>query len=489
MKEIGRNFAGLHNWQVARSRPVPLFRQVYLQIRSAILAQTLKPGTRLPSTRELATQLSVSRSAVVAAFDQLIAEGYVGGKTGSGTYVAADLFENSAAQKAGLRKAKAPSRDVFVGDLVDVTARNDSRPFNLGRTLIDSRTHNTWRKLTARAFRSIDPVHLGYSDPRGLPALRQAVSDYLRVARGVRCDPDQIVITTGTQHAVDLVIRVLDLAGEKVWVEDPGYPLTVRALVAAGVTAHPVPVDEHGIDVRAGIAKAKAARAVFITPSHQFPTGVVLSMSRRLALLGWARESGSWIVEDDYSSEFRYGGRPLAALQGLDDAERVIYVGTLNKALFPGLRLGYAVVPNALLPQFVRTRYLADRQPASLHQAITADFMEDGHFAAHIRRMRAVYAAQRDLLVKSLRRRVSAYARVDPPDQGMHLVLYLNKGLSDVAIQRAALEQRVVTRAMSELYLAAPPRSALMLGFSGHPPSSIPAAVARLADVIEDAAE
>lgn len=488
MKEIGRNFSGLHPWHVSRSRPIPLFRQIYLEIRSAILAQALKPGTRLPSTRELASQLSVSRSAVVAAFDQLIAEGYIGGKTGSGTYVAADLFQNSAAQKAGLRKTAPASRDVFVGDLVDVTARNDERPFNLGRTLIDARTHSVWRKLTARAFRTIDPVHLGYSDPRGLPALRQAVSDYLGVARGVRCDPDQIVITTGTQHAVDLVIRVLKLAGEKVWVEDPGYPLTVRALVAAGATAHPVPVDEHGIDVRAGIAKAKSARAVFITPSHQFPTGVVLSMARRLALLDWARSSRSWIIEDDYSSEFRYGGRPLAALQGLDDAERVIYVGTLNKALFPGLRLGYAVVPNALLAEFVRTRYLADRQPASLHQSITAGFIEDGHFAAHIRRMRTVYAAQRDLLVRSLRRRLSDLAKVDAPDQGMHLVLYLNQGLSDVAIQRAAFAQRVVTRAMSQLYLAAPPRSALMLGFSGHPSSAIPSAVGRLAQVIQDAA-
>jgi GntR family transcriptional regulator/MocR family aminotransferase len=488
MKQPGRSFADLNDWQVVRHSPTPLFRQVYLQIRSAILSQTLKPGTKLPSTRELAAQLSVSRSAVVAAFDQLIAEGYVGGKTGSGTYVAAGLFQSRAVQKAGFRKAKPASLDVFVGDLVDVTARNDSRPFNLGRTLIDARTHSAWRKLTARAFRAIDPVHLGYSDPRGLPALRQAVSDYLRVARGVRCDADQVVITTGTQHAVDLVIRVLKLAGEKVWVEDPGYPLTVRALVAAGAVAHPVPVDEHGIDVRAGIARARSARAVFITPSHQFPTGVVLSMSRRLALLAWARESKSWIVEDDYSSEFRYGGRPLAALQGLDDAERVIYVGTLNKALFPGLRLGYAVVPATLLPAFVRTRYLADRQPSSLHQGITADFMEDGHFAAHIRRMRAVYAGQRDLLVKSLRRRLADYATVEPPDQGMHLVLHLTKGLSDVAIQRAAFGQRVVTRAMSELYLAAPPRSALMLGFSGHPPSSIPSAVARLAEVIEAAA-
>ena len=290
MKQPGRSFADLNDWQVVRHSPTPLFRQVYLQIRSAILSQTLKPGTKLPSTRELAAQLSVSRSAVVAAFDQLIAEGYVGGKTGSGTYVAADLFQSRAAQKAGFRKAKPTSLDVFVGDLVDVTARNDSRPFNLGRTLIDARTHSAWRKLTARAFRAIDPVHLGYSDPRGLPALRQAVSDYLRVARGVRCDADQVVITTGTQHAVDLVIRVLKLAGEKVWVEDPGYPLTARALVAAGAVAHPVPVDEHGIDVRTGIARARSARAVFITPSHQFPTGVVLSMSRRLALLAWARE-------------------------------------------------------------------------------------------------------------------------------------------------------------------------------------------------------
>ena len=484
MKEIGRSFAGLHNWQVARSRPVPLFRQVYLQIRSAILAQTLKPGTRLPSTRELALQLSVSRSAVVAAFDQLIAEGYVGGKTGSGTYVAADLFENSAAQKAGLRRTKPASRDVFVGDLVDVTARNDSRPFNLGRTLIDARTHNTWRKLTARTFRSIDPVHLGYSDPRGLPALRQAVSDYLRVARGVRCEADQIVITTGTQHTVDLVIRVLDLAGEKVWVEDPGYPLTVRALVAAGVTAHPVPVDEHGIDVRAGIAKARSARAVFITPSHQFPTGVVLSMARRLELLNWAREAKAWIVEDDYASEFRYGGRALASLQGLDESERVIYVGTLNKALFPGLRLGYAVVPPALLKGFITARYLADRQSSSLAQAVVADFVEEGHFAAHLRRMRLQYKDQRDTLVAALRERLEGDITVDPPDQGMHLVAYLRRGLKDVAIERAARERGVIVRAMSRLYVDASPRSALVMGFSGFPRQMIPPAVERLARVI-----
>jgi GntR family transcriptional regulator/MocR family aminotransferase len=220
---------------------------------------------------------------------------------------------------------------------------------------------------------------------------------------------------------------------------------------------------------------------VFVTPSHQFPTGVVLSMTRRLELLNWAREAKAWIVEDDYASEFRYGGRALASLQGLDDRERVIYVGTLNKALFPGLRLGYAVVPPALLKAFITARYLIDRQPSSLAQAVVADFIEEGHFAAHLRRMRLQYKDQRDVLVAALRHRLVDEMTVDPPDQGMHLVAYLRRGLSDVAIERAARDHGVIVGAMSRLYTAAPPRSALVMGFSGYPRPLIPPAVARLA--------
>jgi GntR family transcriptional regulator/MocR family aminotransferase len=220
---------------------------------------------------------------------------------------------------------------------------------------------------------------------------------------------------------------------------------------------------------------------VFITPSHQFPMGVPLSMARRLELLAWARDSGAWIVEDDYASEFRYGGRPLASLQGLDDAERVIYIGTLNKALFPGLRLGYAVVPRPLLRAFVNMRSLIDRQPSTLHQAVVAAFMEEGHFAAHIRRMREMYRGQRDTLVAALRRRLGSELTVEPPDQGMHLAACLRRGLSDVAIARAAREHGIVVHAMSRLYVEATPQSGLLLGFSGYPQQTIAPAVARLA--------
>jgi GntR family transcriptional regulator/MocR family aminotransferase len=490
VKERRRSWANLYAWQLDRAGGAPLFRQVYLQIRSAILSQRLRPGTKLPSTRGLASQLSVSRSAVVSAYEQLLAEGYASGKVGSGTYVSSDLPEPIEGRRP---KRGRPSAGVAgpiamaaspVADFVDVTAQGDARPFNLGRTLVDARTMAMWRKLGARAFRSLDHRHFGYSDPRGLPEFRRAICDYLKAARAVVCDPEQIVVTAGTQQAIDLVIRVLHQGEPQAWVEDPGYSLTRQALLAAGVKTHPIPVDGQGMDVGFGIRSAAKARMVFVTPSHQFPTGVVLSMARRLELLAFAREAKAWIIEDDYASEFRYGGRALASLQGLDESERVIYVGTLNKALFPGLRLGYAVVPRALLRAFIAARYLADRQPSSLCQVVVADFIEEGHFAAHLRRMRLLYRDQRDVLVAALRLRLGEEMTVDPPDQGMHLVAHLRPDLKDVAIERAARDHGVVVRAMSGLHIAAPPRSALVLGFSGYPRQLIAPAVERLVEAV-----
>ena len=484
-----QGWANLYAFRVDRQGDTPLFRQIYAQMRAAILSRALRAGAKLPSSRELAVRLSVSRTAVVAAYEQLLAEGYVTGKTGAGTYIAADLPEPFArtpprqkkrAPPAG--KAAAPSTQP-VREVMDVTVHGDNRPFNPGRTLVDARTAELWRKLTARSLRSFNVEHLGYSDPQGMIALRSHVCDYLRAARAVRCDPEQVVITAGTQQAVDIVIRILGGPDKDVWVEDPGYPLTHAALLAAGATVHPVPVDDKGINVKAGKRLASHARAAFVTPSHQFPTGVQLAMPRRLELLAWAREAGAWIVEDDYASEFRYGGRPLASLQGLDDGERVIYIGTLNKALFPGLRLGYAVLPPSLVRAFVTARYLMDRQPSTLCQAVVADFMAEGHFATHIRRMRAAYQDQRDTLVAALRRRLGDHLTVDPPDQGMHLVAFLRRGLSDRVIERAAREQGVIVRAMSRMYVAAPARSALMFGFSGYPRQTIGPAVGRLAKV------
>jgi len=481
--------ADLCSFELIRTEGTPLFRQLYLQLRAAILSRRLRPGTKLPSTRELASQLGVSRSAVVATYEQLLAEGYTSGRHGSGTYVSPDLPEPiDGNPRRGSKPAAAntsTAKPQSIGDFIDVTAQSDERPFNLGRTLLDARTIELWRKLSARTFRTLSPTHFGYSDPRGTIELRKAICDYLQAARAVRCDPDQIVVTAGTQQAIDIVIRILPNRDKEVWVEDPGYPLTREALRAAGATVRPIPVDGQGIDVRAGIAAAPNARAVFVTPSHQFPTGVVLSMARRLELLAWARAKRAWIVEDDYASEFRYGGRPLASLQGLDEGERVIYVGTLNKALFPGLRLGYAVVPRELLRAFVAARYLMDRQPSTISQAVVAAFMEQGHFAAHIRRMRLLYRDQRDELVAALNRRLGADLTVTAPDQGMHLVAFTRRGLSDIAIERASRERGVIVRAMSRLYVAAPPRSALVLGFSGHPRPTIIPAVERLAQAVE----
>jgi GntR family transcriptional regulator / MocR family aminotransferase len=483
-----QSWAELFAYQVDRAGDVPLFRQIYLQVRSAILSGALRPRTKLPSTRKLSQRLVVSRSAVVAAYEQLLAEGYVVGRIGAGTYIASDLpeaFNRTPQRGKKIRVASSKLTTRPIGDLVDVTLQSDERPFNLGRTLVDGRTVELWRKLSARTLRSFGSEHLGYGDPRGMIELRRTVCDYLRAARAVRCEPEQIVITAGTQQALDIVIRILPQLDREVWVEDPGYPLTRHALVAAGAKVRPIPVDQFGINVDEGIRRAPKAQAVFVTPSHQFPKGVVLSMARRLELLAWARAAGAFIVEDDYASEFRYGGRPLASLQGLDDAERVIYIGTLNKALFPGLRLGYAVVPPALLRNFVAARYLMDRQPSSLCQAVAAAFMEEGHLAGHIRRMRELYRGQRDTLVAALRDRLGTDLIVDPPDQGMHLVAYTRRGLSDVAIERAARQQGVVVRAMSRLYVEAPARSALMMGFSGYLRQTIAPAIGRLAQSLD----
>ena len=430
---------------------------------------------------------------MVAAYEQLLAEGYLTARHGSGTYVSADLsepIEGRPLAVASERQAnsRAEKVDIQDGDDTAAPAHTDARAFNTGRTLVDARTAEVWRRLISRAARSLGPRDLGYADPRGSPELRAAISDYLRAARAVRCGPDQVIVTAGTQHAIDLATRVLLRPGDEAWIEDPGYPLTRQALAASGVVARAVPVDAQGLDVAAGTRTAPQARAAFVTPSHQYPTGVVLSMTRRLDLLAWARERGAWVIEDDYASEFRYSGRPLASLQGLDGGERAVYVGTLNKALFPGLRLGYAVVPPSLVGTFARARDLMDRQPPGLLQAVTAEFMRQGHLAAHIRRMRLQYRAQRDTLAEALERLAGDLLDVNVPDQGMHLVAYLRSSLSDVSVEQAALRAGVVVRAVSRLYVGAAPRSGLMLGFSGYPRGVILPAVTRLAEVVRIAA-
>ncbi len=486
MKRV--DWADLHGWSVEREASTPLFRQLYLQVRAAIAAQRVRPGTRLPSTRLLASRLGVARASVVAAYEELLAEGYVTGRTGSGTYVSEALPApvgdgRRASRPHALREAPLPEHARVFESLLPQRGPAVPAPFATGRTTVDNRTLEAWRRISHRALRDFSPVHLGYTDPAGLPELRAVLCDYLQAARAVRCDPEQIVITNGTQQAIDLAIRVLLRRGDDVWLEDPCYLLTHGALVAAGMRVRPIPVDGEGIDVRAGRRLAPRARAAYVTPSHQYPLGVTLSMPRRLALLEWAQATGAWIIEDDYDSVFRFEGRPLASLQGLDESARVIYAGSLNKVLFPGLRMGYAVVPRALLPAYVNLRNLTDRHPASFNQTVLAQFMAEGHFAAHLRRTRLAYQAARDALTRALARGAGDVLTFSPPEQGMHGVAYLRAGHSDAALVAGAQREGLATRALSRTYLQAPPRQGLILGFSGYSPAALTRAAGRLAQV------
>ena len=372
-----RGWADLYAWQLDRASRTPLTRQIYMQVRSAVLSGALHPGTRVPSSRAMASKLGVARASVVLAYEHLLAEGYVESRS-TGTFIAGDLTGLVSRRRGAPRATKraVPTLAQTFSDFERSAVQSDARPFNTGRTLIDARTAETWRSLTHRAVRRLGANDLGYTDPAGLADLRGNICDYLRAARAVRCEPEQIVVTAGTQQAIDIAIRVLVAPGDEVWVEDPGYPLTHAQLLLAKARPRPIPVDAQGLVVDVGLQTAPRARAAFVTPSHQFPTGVALSMARRLELLAWARQSGAFIVEDDYTSEFRYSGPPPASLQGLDDTEQVIYVGTQGAISGSAhrLRRGAARVAAG----FCR-RALSHRSP-------TCDAAASGRFRVHATR-------------------------------------------------------------------------------------------------------
>ena len=465
----------------------PLFQQIYLMLRTAIISGTLAPGSRLPSTRQLADRLGVSRTSVLTAYEQLIAEGYVAGQAGSGTYVSQDVPQAIAAapppetkpQRNARRKLSAAG-ERYLNLASDLSVVQHSA-FGTGCCSIDAVTVEAWRRISAQEMRRFNPVNLGYAHPAGEYDLRNEVAQYLRAARAVQCSPEQVVILSGAQQAIDLSLRVLIDPGDQVWIEDPSYFATRAALVAAGARLVPVPVDGEGLAVQTGLARAPKARAAYVTPSHQFPTGSVMAMSRRLELIAWAAQNGSWIIEDDYDSEFRYVGRPLASLQGLDRDGCVIYVGTLSKILFPGIRLGFAVLPHSLIPAFTAARFLADRQPPTPHQMIVAEFMRQGFLTSHIRRMRQRYREARDVVVESIRRELGDLVEIEEPECGIQLVMHFRDAISDLDVAAEARRDGVVTKPVSPLYLEAPARSGLVLGYSGFDPHQLRSAAVRLA--------
>jgi GntR family transcriptional regulator/MocR family aminotransferase len=481
---------------------VPLHRQLYDGLRQAILGRRLAPGARLPSSRTLAAELGLSRNTVLAALDQLMSEGYVAGRGGSGTFVASALPDTAPLRSgpalpgpAGKTPPDALSRrgQGLTGGLAGSAARpvrpaaSSSIPvaFAPGVPALDGFPVDLWARLLARHWRRPPAALALGGDPAGHAPLRAAIADHLRRVRAVECGADQVIVLSGIRQAVDLTVRLLLDPGDSVWLEEPGFAGIRAVLAAADLKVVPVPVDEEGLDVAAGARSAPNARLACVAPSHQDPLGVVMSLRRRLDLLAWARDSRAWVIEDDYHSEYRYAGRPLAAMQGLDRDGRVIYVGTFSKVMFPSLRVGYLVAPPALVDAFKAARGTLDDHAPMTPQPALADFIAEGHYAAHLRRMRRLYQARQQALLGAASRHFSGLLEVAPDEAGMHLVASLAPALAtrmdDTTAASRAAAAGIATTALSGFYMGAARRQGLLLGYAAVDEGAIEAAAKRLA--------
>ncbi|WP_092006129.1 PLP-dependent aminotransferase family protein [Polaromonas sp. OV174] len=460
----------------------PLNRGLYECLRSAIQDGSLAPATRLPPSRDLAAELGLSRNTVMYAYEQLLAEGYVHARTGSGTFVAAtapESYLNATAAAAAEQRPSAMSGLSPRGLLLLANASASPRQwgaFMPGVPDVTRFPHRRYAQIAARLWRRPPPEWLSYGHGGGLPALREAVANHLRVARSVRCDADQVLITEGIHQAIDLVVKLLGSSGEQAWVEEPSYWGIRGILQVSDMRVVPMPVDEEGLMLPNGEAgrDAPAPRFVFVTPSHQYPLGAVMSLKRRRALLEFAHRNGSWIVEDDYDSEFRFSGQPIPSLQGLEPDAPVIYVGTFSKTLYPGLRMGYLVLPRALAGAFQTAHSDIYRSGHLMTQATIAEFMQAGDYAAHIRRMRLLYAKRRAILAGLVERYLGPAALHEHgSNAGLHLVLRLPDDSDDVAIAEAARQRGIIVRPLSRYFIGSSVQRGLLLGYACVPEEAI----------------
>jgi len=476
-----------------RGRPESLQTQIFTQVRAAILTGRLAPGTRLPATRTLALELGVSRNTVLCAFNRLLAEGYLEGKAGSGTLVSSILPEDLLNTR---KTARISQRSLVPAGKLSNLSRHLSamntrnrhydqglRAFRPGLPDLEQFPFQRWSRIIARFWRHPPRDLLLSGDLGGYLPLRESIADYLGALRGLRCSARQIMITSGAQQALDLIARLVIDPGDNVWVENPGYGGLNSTLMAAGAKVNHISVDDDGLSVLEGRKIAPNAVLAAITPSHQYPLGVTMSLTRRLELLDWAGENKSWILEDDYDSEFRYHGKPLSALQGLDESGRVIYVGTFSKVLFPSLRLGYVVLPESLAEPFSKMRASIDDHPALALQPALHAFIEDGHFTSHIRKLRKLYAERQEILLATLKSRAKGLLSAAPHEAGMHLVAKLDPALrfSDKDAARSAAIAGLVTPALSGFYQGADHKQGLILGYAGLSEPEINRGVSRLA--------
>ncbi len=447
----------------------PLFRQVYLGLRQTVLSGAFSAGDRLPSTRDLAEQLGISRTVVLLAYDHLLAEGFVVGRGGSGTYVSEGLGGSVAEREkrsAKLRLSRFGS--AATGAMASVDSPRRPSPvlrydFAYGRSDIETFPFAIWRRLLLRHARGAAVGEFDYGPAVGSQVLREAICAHLRRSRAVVCDPSEVIVVNGSQQALDLVARVLIERGDRVAIEDPHYNGTREVLRAAGARLQPVPVDREGLNPA---QLPEYASLVFVTPSHQFPTGAILPLSRRLALLEWARLKNSVIVEDDYDGEFHYEGRPLESLQGLDPEGRIVYIGTFSRTVFPALRIGYLIVPKSLAAAFTAAKWLNDLHSATLEQETLAEFITSGMYERHLRRLRRRNAGRREALLHVIRKHFGERVEVTGDGSGAHVVLWPRKRVSENAVIAHAASRGVGIYGISHCFLRRSSRPGFMLGYS-----------------------
>lgn len=476
----------------------PAYRQIYRSLRSAILSGKLPVGSPLPATRTIAKQLGVSRNIVLMAYRHLLIEGYAGARTGSGTYVSHEISRaKPSPSKLGntwTEASIAPRLSAYATRLAGQTLLTHAVPqaamqydFRYGVPMTDAFPLNVWARLVAAQARLTSASSLGYGPPEGQTPLREAIAHYLCRSRAVSCDPDQVIVVNGSQQAFDLVARVLINPRDRVVIEEPQYPGAREAFLGAGARLIAVPVDHEGLEVAKLGRAAHSARLVSVTPSHQFPTGVVMSLARRVALLSWAEERSAYVVEDDYESEYRYEHRPVEAIQGLDRAGRVIYIGTFSKVLFPALRLGYLVLPGPLVQPFRSAKWLADRHTASFPQGILTQFIREGHFERHLRRARALLAGRQAALLGAIRTHLGDQVDVSGASAGLHILMWIrgmHPGAALTALIGRAAKAGVGIYPVTPYYMRPPRRAGLLLGYAGLNEEQIRAGIERLAGVL-----
>ncbi len=496
-----------------------LQQQLFTQLREMVLSGRLQSGERLPSTRALGKELACSRNTVLGAFDQLLAEGYLEGVSGSGTYISKDLPDDIGGIPVRSTAYSHPNLEIKPRGLSqrgeqlaimqkEKRAHKNYPTFSPGMTDVESFPFPLWARSLSRTWRYPKDDLLRNPDPCGYIPLRKEIADYLRVARGIKCDWQQIMITSGARQATDFMARILLDSGDTAWFEEPGYPGLKGPLHSAGIEMAYVPDDEEGLSVEAGRAMAKNARMAVVSPSHQYPQGVVMSLRRRLELLDWAEENNAWILEDDYESEFRFSGKPISSLQGLEaerrehlqeghlqeghiqGASRVVYLGSISKVLFHVLRLGYLVVPEHLVDAVSSARMLMDERSSLLAQPALADFMAEGHFSSHIRRMRKVYAQRQQMFAEGIERYLSDYLVINPNIAGLHITAYMTDAVccktTDRDVVAEADKVKISASPLSLFYndkMSA--RQGLLMGYGACRQDQIEAGCKRLASVFE----